>query len=116
MSKTITWYYRRNSCSTCSRSDEYIQNHGLRASKIVDARKEKLGKREIAQILRKTNRVVATKGKKILEWDFKREPPIEKALYEALLGPSGTLRAPAIRLGKTLVVGFTDEAWDKVFG
>jgi len=115
MGRTIDWYYHRNSCATCAKADAYIEAKGLKAKNTVDARKDKLGKREIAQILRKSNRVVATKGQKVLDWDLKREPPIEKDLYAALLGPTGNLRAPAIRQGKTLIVGFSEEAWGKVF-
>jgi len=31
------------------------------------------------------------------------------------LGPTGNLRAPAIRTGKTLVVGFNADAFDAAF-
>lgn len=36
-------------------------------------------------------------------------PPDDDALAEALLGPTGNLRAPAARVGRALIVGF-DEA------
>ncbi|MED5330314.1 MAG: ArsC family (seleno)protein [Planctomycetota bacterium] len=113
MAKKIDWYYRRNSCATCTKADEYIASRKLRTKDVVDARKDKLGKREIAQILRRSNRVVAVRGQSILDWDLKRDPPIEKDLYAALLGPQGNLRAPSARVGKTLLVGFTDDAWDR---
>lgn len=116
MANSISWYYQRTSDATCAKADAYIESRGIKVREAVDARKEKLGKREIAQILRKTARVIATKGKKVIDWDLKRDPPIEKELYEALLGPTGNLRAPSIRSGKTLAVGFSEEAWDKVFG
>ena len=34
----------------------------------------------------------------------------------AILGPTGNLRAPAIRMGKTLVVGFEAEMYGSLFG
>ena len=34
----------------------------------------------------------------------------------AILGPTGNLRAPAIRMGKTLVVGFETEMYTSLFG
>ncbi len=116
MANNISWYYQRSSDATCAKADAYIDERKIKTREIVDARKEKLGKREIAQILRKTARVIATKGKKVLDWDLKRDPPIEKELYEALLGPTGNLRSPSIRSGKTLIVGYSEEAWDKLFG
>ena len=39
-----------------------------------------------------------------------------KALVDAMLGPTGNLRAPTIRRGKTVVVGFNDEVFESVFG
>lgn len=116
MAKRIDWYYRRNNCTTCAKSDAYLEAHGLKAKETVDARKEKLGKPQIAAILRGTNRVVATKGKKVLDFDLKRDPPVEKVLYESLLGPTGHLRAPALRSGKVLLIGFDEDAWKDVLG
>ena len=34
--------------------------------------------------------------------------------HKSLLGPTGSLRAPAIRMGKTLVVGFNEDEWKKL--
>jgi hypothetical protein len=33
-----------------------------------------------------------------------------------MLGPTGNLRAPTLRAGRTLVVGFDEEAYRKVLG
>jgi len=32
-----------------------------------------------------------------------------------MLGPTGNLRAPTARVGKTLLVGFNDEVYGKIF-
>lgn len=87
---------------------------GLTAREVVDARKDPLAKRETVSILRGTNKVVAMKGKKVVTYDLKREPPVEKELLGNIMGPTGNLRAPALRLGKTLVVGFNEEAWSEL--
>ena len=34
----------------------------------------------------------------------------------AMLGPTGNLRAPTIRKGKTVVVGYNDDLFDQIFG
>jgi arsenate reductase-like glutaredoxin family protein len=39
-----------------------------------------------------------------------------KELVEAMLGPTGNLRAPTIRKGKTVLVGFNEELFEKIFG
>jgi len=87
----------------------------MTAREVVDARKEKLDKRATVGILRKTSRVVALKGKKIADYDLKRDPPPEKELLENIMGPTGNLRAPAVRMGKTLVVGFAEDTWKTIF-
>ncbi len=53
------------------------------------------------------------KGKKLLRFTVKGGD--EDALAEAILGRSGTLRAPAIRVGKTFLVGFHGDAYGEVF-
>jgi hypothetical protein len=92
-----------------------MAKRGLAAREVADARKEKMGKPQIAAMLRGSNLVVACKGKSSVDFDLKREPPPEKVLYEHLLGPTGNLRAPTLRLGKTMVVGFSEDRWAALF-
>lgn len=49
------------------------------------------------------------KGKKLIHWNMKQDAPSDEELLAALIGPSGNLRAPTMRLGKTLLVGFHAE-------
>jgi len=59
--------------------------------------------------------VIISKGKKVVRFDMKRDPPSESALLQAMLGPTGNLRAPTIRRGKTLLVGFNEDVYSEVF-
>jgi hypothetical protein len=59
---------------------------------------------------------VAAKGGKVVVFDMKNAPPKDKELLAALLGPSGALRAPALQVGETLLVGFAEDAYRKLFG
>lgn len=55
---------------------------------------------------------MVAKGKKVLTFD-----PREDALADiaaVALGPTGNLRAPAIRTGKTWLIGFHEEAYGEV--
>lgn len=47
---------------------------------------------------------------------MKKDPPSAAELAKAVLGPSGNLRAPAIRTGKSWLVGFHEEAYAAKFG
>ena len=50
-----------------------------------------------------------TKGKRILHFDLKGDRPEDEEILGLVMGRSGKLRAPAIRTGKTLLVGYTPE-------
>lgn len=49
------------------------------------------------------------KGKKTVEFDLEGDRPSDDELLSHLLGRSGKLRAPAVRTGSTLIVGFNGE-------
>jgi hypothetical protein len=46
--------------------------------------------------------------------DLKTSRPGKAELLSLLLGPTGGLRAPTLRVGRTLLVGFNAEAYAKV--
>ena len=59
--------------------------------------------------MKDVDEIYAAKGKKVIHVDLRREKPDRAALLAVLLGPTGNLRAPTLRKGRTLIVGF-DEA------
>ena len=63
----------------------------------------------------KVNEVYAAKGKKVVYFNLKKDAPSDDELAKVLLGPTGNLRAPTLRKGKTLVVGFNEETYEKLF-
>jgi hypothetical protein len=60
--------------------------------------------------------VVTGRGKAPVVFDMAKDPPDDDTLAAAILGPTGNLKAPAIRIGDTLLVGFNESAYQKVFG
>jgi len=61
------------------------------------------------------DRVHVVVGKKVLTFDVSDKTLDRAALIDAACR-NGKLRAPAIRKGRTLVVGFDDETYGKLFG
>ena len=59
--------------------------------------------------------VYAGKGKKTIQIDLRKEKIDKTTLSKFILGPTGNLRAPAVRKGRTLLVGFDEESYRKVF-
>ncbi|MCH8287421.1 hypothetical protein IIB79_13020, partial [candidate division KSB1 bacterium] len=55
------------------------------------------------------------RGKKIVHYNLKKERPSKEETAEFFLGRTGNFRAPALRSGRTLVVGFNEEIYEKVF-
>ena len=53
--------------------------------------------------------MIVAKGKKVTE--FKPGGKAGKDVVDAMLGPTGNLRAPTIRKGKTVLVGFNEEVF-----
>ena len=57
----------------------------------------------------KARTVIVAKGKKVTEFKVKGEPADE--VVDAMLGPTGNMRAPTLRSGSTLLVGYNEEAY-----
>jgi len=74
----------------------------------------KLSEKEARAIAKTSSKVYVAKGKKLEVFDIKSAKISEVA--EKMLGPTGNLRAPTMRVGKITVVGFSDEAFETVLG
>lgn len=73
----------------------------------VDARKEKMAADLVWELLQEASEIVVAKGKKVLEFSvdkFQREE-----ILAEVLGRSGTLRAPTIKIGNKFLVGFNED-------
>ena len=57
----------------------------------------------------------AARGKKVVKFDLRKETPEEDELKKLILGPTGNLRAPSLRKGKTLIVGFNQDLYEEIF-
>ena len=77
---------------------------------------KKLGAEKALELAKTASRIIVMKGKKVSDFDMKKDAPKEKELLAAMLGTTGNLRAPTIVRGKTVLVGFNQEVYDKVLG
>lgn len=81
----------------------------------LDASKNRKGREAALALAKAADRVVVARGKKVLTFDMKT-PPDDDVLAAALLGPTGNLKAPTLRIGRTLLVGFGEAAYGEVLG
>jgi arsenate reductase-like glutaredoxin family protein len=86
----------------------------IEAETIVDARKESLGKAEAIKLAKSVSEIYTCKGSKVVHIDLKKDKLNDDKLAEALLGPTGNLRAPTIKVNDTLLVGFNPELFTEV--
>ena len=59
---------------------------------------------------------MAAKGKKVERIDLRKGLPDKQTVARLMIGPSGNLRAPTLRVGRRVLVGFDEEAYRKVLG
>jgi arsenate reductase-like glutaredoxin family protein len=82
----------------------------------VSATKVRYDAADALALLDGIEKLVAARGKKIEVFDLKKDRPADDVLLARLMGPTGNLRAPTARVGKTLVVGFNEDAYRQVLG
>lgn len=101
---------------SCVKAQGFLEQQALAATDVTDAKKEKKGQAEALKLARAADKVVVGKGKKVVVFNMKKDPPDDTTLLAHILGPTGNLKAPTIRTGKTLLVGFGEEAYREVLG
>ena len=101
---------------TCGRAQEFLGRKKIVPRQVADAKRERFGAREALALAGEMQELYVAKGHKIVRVDLRRERPDPDMLRKLLLGPSGNLRAPTIRAGKILLVGFSAEMYEKVLG
>ena len=78
---------------------------------VVSATKRKLGRAEALSLARRARRIIVCRGGKTLVFDRTSARPDEGAILRSILGPTGNLRAPALRDGDTLLIGFNEQTY-----
>ena len=81
----------------------------------VDARKETINAQNGLKLARTVDEVRVAKGNAVTKIDMKKGAPGDAELSKLIIGPTGNLRAPSLKHGKTLVVGFNDQLYGEFF-
>jgi arsenate reductase-like glutaredoxin family protein len=88
-----------------------LEANGLEPKETVPASR-KLGRDDARALAAKAGKLIVAKGKKVTRFETKGGPSDEA--LDAMLGPTGNLRAPTLRSGKTLLVGFNEDEYRSV--
>jgi hypothetical protein len=84
---------------------------GIVVKEAVSASK-KLGRSDAVALVNSAKKVIVAKGKKVQSFPGGKA---SKEIVDSLLGSTGNLRAPTVRVGKTLLVGFDETSYSDVF-
>ena len=76
---------------------------------------KKLGRVEAIAMARQARRLIAAKGKKVTTLELATASPSDDVLADLMLGPTGNMRAPTLRVGGTLLVGYNDAVFADMF-
>jgi hypothetical protein len=82
-------------------------------ARIVTTRLSKsdpLSEKDVRALLKEVDEIVVAKGKST------RTLPAREATLDDLRGPTGNFRAPMVRIGRRLLVGFHEETLRKELG
>ena len=114
MSIEINWYYHRRSWTSAKRAQEFLSSKDVDQPEFILASKNKFNREETLNLLKDADTVLVAKGKKLLRFSMKDVD--EDALAKAVLGRSGNLRAPAMQVGTSFIVGFHADGYQELFG
>ena len=99
---------------TCAKTQGFLARHKVTVADQRDAKKATIKGDAALGVLEGVDELYAAKGKRVVHVDLKREKPPRAELLGLLLGPTGNLRAPTLRKGRTLIVGFDEATYERV--
>ena len=82
----------------------------------MDAKKQTIRGDRALGVLEGVDDLYVAKGKRVVHVALGKGRPARAELLELLLGPTGNLRAPTIRKGRALLVGFDEATYKQLLG
>ena len=79
-----------------------------------DAKKHSIKGKQALAVLEGVDQLYVAKRGQVAHFDLRKQRPAPADLLAMLLGPTGNLRAPTTRKGRTLLVGFSEEVYARV--
>lgn len=87
-----------------------LEEKCIEIEEVVDARKIKIDENAAWEMFKQVEKVVVGAGKTCYE--FKPDTEKKSDLLKRAMGRSGSLRAPALWVGKIMLIGFNDAMGD----
>lgn len=101
---------------TCAKTQGFLARHKVTVAAQTDAKKATIRGEAALAVLEGVDEIYAARGQKVVHLDLRRDKPARAELLAVLLGPTGNLRAPTVRKGRKLIVGFHPDTYAQVLG
>ena len=101
---------------SCAKAQGFLAKHKVTVAQQTDAKKATIKGPAALGVLDGVDELYVAKGKKVEHVDLKKTRPDRATLLGLLLGPTGNLRAPTLRRGRTLIVGFEEGTYKHLLG
>ena len=88
-----------------------FDDRGIEIRETVEARKQKIAGDDAWELLAAASEIVAGRGKKFQVFDPAGDDREE--ILKVCLGRTGNLRAPTLKIGDRLLVGFNEAMYDQ---
>jgi len=99
---------------TGAKTQGFLAKHKVSVTEQADAKKATIKGAAALDVLDGIDELYVAKGKKVEHVNLKRARPDRATLLGLLLGPTGNLRAPTLRRGRTLIVGFEEATYKQL--
>ena len=89
---------------------EFLDTRNLQAENRTDARKEKLEAAAVWDLMGSAEQIIVAKGRRVET--FVPTEDAQASILKAVMGRSGSLRAPTIRSGDVFLVGYNEALYE----
>lgn len=97
---------------SCTKAQKYFEENGIEVKETADARKEKIDHDQAWALIGSQDKAFIGKGKKVL--DCKPGDDNREAILKAAMGRSGNLRAPTLKKGNKVFIGYNEEIYSNL--
>ena len=101
---------------TCGKAQGFLAQKKIDTVELVDAKKTTLKLKDALALLDGIDVLYSARRKQVERVDLKAGKPDRATVERLMIGPTGNLRAPTVRVGRTLLVGFDEASYRKVLG
>ena len=89
---------------------EFLDTRNLQAENRTDARKEKLEAAAVWDLMGSAEQIIVAKGRRVET--FVPTEDAQASILKAVMGRSGSLRAPTIQSGDVFLVGYNEALYE----